>query len=290
MATLRIRKYLKIGKPSVKGGIMVLFGIFNSRLGIGVEIFTINLIYGPLAYLFLSLSGIIIIKLLQILDNPSYNGMFSKKRALMIFGVLYLIGLILTIVNVIENMILYYFNIVIIFFTISIGILWSFLGFIGYKNKMKVAHINILIVSLTFSIGLIYGAFLNTLIIPIYIYFFFLSTFFLQLSRELMKGFKINDITEGFIGLDSRTNQKKVLKVSLLFQILAIVFFILPIYSNISYPILFIVLMITCIFFISLAGILTLESILENNISHKIRYILKIGIFIELLTIPIIGS
>ena len=269
---------------------MVLFGIFNSRIGIGVEIFTINLIYGPLAYLFLALSGIMIIKLVQILDNPSYNGRLSKRRTLIIFGVFYLIGLILIVVNVIENMILYYFNIVIIFFTVSIGILWSFLGFYGYKNKRKIGYINILIISLTFSIGLIYGAFLNTLILPIYIYFFFLSTFSLQLSRELMKDFKINDITEGLTGLDSRTNQKKVLKVSLLFQILAIIFFILPIYSNISYPILFIILMITGIFFISLAGFLTLKSILENNISHKIRSILKIGIFIELITLLIIGS
>lgn len=269
---------------------MVLFGIFNSRIGIGVEIFTINLIYGPLAYLFLALSGILTIKLVQILDNPSYSGIFSKKRALIMFGVLFLICFILIIVNVIENMIIYYFNIVIIFFTVSIGILWSFLGFIGYKNKKKVGYINILIISLTFSIGLIYGALLNTLIIPIYIYFFFLSTLFLQLSRELVKGFKINDITDDFLGLDSRNNQKKVLKVSLIFQILAIVFFILPIYSNISYPILFIVLMIIGIFFISLAGILTLKSILENNIFHRISLILKIGILFELITLLIIGS
>jgi len=287
---LRIRKYLKIGKPSVKGGIMVLFGIFNSRLGIGVETFTINLIYGPLAYLFLALSGIMIIKLLQILDNPSYNGVFSKKRALMIIGVLYLISLILIIVNVVENTIIYYFNVVIIFFTISIGILWIFLCFYGYKSRVKIGHISILIISLIFSIGLIYGAFLNTLIIPIYLFFFFLSTLFLQLSRELMKGFNINDINEGFIGLDSRTNQGKVLKVSLIFQTLAIVFFILPIYSNISYPIVFFVLMISGIFIISLAGILTLKNILENNISQKIKSLLKIALLFELFTLLIIGS
>jgi len=269
---------------------MVLFGIFNSRLGIGVEIFTINLLYGPLAYLFLALSGIIIIKLLQILDNRSYNGKFSKKRALVLSIVFYVIGLILIVVNVIENMIIYSFNIVILFFTISIGILWSFLGFFGFKSKIKIGYLNILIVSLIFSIGLIYGVFLNTLIIPIYIYFFFLSTLFLQLSRELMKGFNINDIAEGFIGLDCRFNQKKVLKVSVLFQTLAIVFFILPIYSNMSYPILFLVLMISGIFVISLAGILTLKNILENNISQKIRSILKIALLFELFTLLIIGS
>ena len=59
---MRIRKSLKIGKPSGKGAIMVLIGIFNSRLGIGVEILTNNLIYGPLAYIFLAFSGIFIVK------------------------------------------------------------------------------------------------------------------------------------------------------------------------------------------------------------------------------------
>ena len=287
---MKIRKSLKIGKPAVKGGILVLFGIFNSRVGIGVEIFTKNLIYGPLAYLFLGLSGIIIIKLLQILENSTYKGILSKKKALIISEVLYLIGFILTIINVIENMIIYYFNIVLIFFTFFIGFLWSLLGFYGYKRKIKVSYISILLVSLIFSIGLIYGVFLNSFIISIYIYFFFFSTLFLQLSRELMKGFNVDDINEGFIGLDNRTSQDKVLKVSLFLQISSIVFLILPISLFVSYSILYLALMISSIFFISLAGILTLESILERKISYKISSILKIGILFELLSLLIIGS
>ena len=269
---------------------MVLFGIFNSRVGIGVEIFTKNLIFGPLAYLFLGLSGIVIIKLLQILKNSTYEGTFSKKKALVIFGVLYLIGFILTIINVIENIIIYYFNIVLIFFTFFIGSLWSLLGFYGYKRKIKVSYISILLVSLIFSIGLIYGVFLNSFIIPIYIYFFFFSTLFLQLSRELMKGFNVDDINEGFIGLDNRTSQDKVLKVSLFLQISSIVFLILPISLFVSYSILYLALMISSIFFISLAGILTLESILERKISYKISSILKIGILFELLSLLVIGN
>jgi len=287
---LKIRKSLKIGKPAVKGGILVLFGIFNSRVGIGVEIFTKNLIYGPLAYLFLGLSGIMIIKLLQILENSTYKGILSKKKALIISEVLYLIGFILTIINVIENMIIYYFNIVLIFFTFFIGFLWSLLGFYGYKSKIKVSYISILLVSLIFSIGLIYGVFLNSFIIPIYIYFFFFSTLFLQLSRELMKGFNVDDINEGFIGLDNRTSQDKVLKVSLFLQISSIVFLILPISLFVSYSILYLALMISSIFFISLAGILTLESILERKISYKISSILKIGILFELLSLLVIGN
>lgn len=269
---------------------MVLFGIFNSRVGIGVEIFTINLIYGPLAYLFLGLSGIMMIKLLQVLDNSSYKGKFSRKKALIICGVLYLIGLILTIINVIENMGIYYFNIVLIFFTIFIGILWCLLGFYSYKSKRKFGYISILLVSLIFSLGLVYGVFLNTIIIPIYIYFFFLSAFFLQLSRELMKGFNVDTINEGFIGLDNRISQEKVLKVSSCLQISSLGFLILPISLAVSNSILFLALMISSIFFISLSIILTLESIIERRISSKISSILKIGVLFVLLSLLIIGD
>jgi 4-hydroxybenzoate polyprenyltransferase len=288
--SLKIRKSLKIGKPAVKGSIMVLLGIFNSRVSIGVEIFTKNLIYGPVAYLFLGLSGIIIIRLLQILENSSYKGKFSKRKVLLISGIFYLIGFILTIINVIENMKIYYFNTVIIFFAIFIGILWCILGFFGYKKKIKVSYISILLVSLIFSIGLIYGVFLNTLIIPFHIFLFFLFTLFLQISREIMKHFDLNDIKEEFEGFDNRMSQEKVLKVSLFLQISSIVFLIFLVFFNVSHSILFLALMIASIFFVSIAGILTLESSLERKISNKISSILKIGLLFELISLLIIGS
>ncbi|MFX0005899.1 MAG: hypothetical protein ACFFAV_04120, partial [Candidatus Hermodarchaeota archaeon] len=82
---MRVKKYLKIGKPAVKGSILVIFGILNSRIGIGVEIFTNNLIYGPLAYLFLAFSGLIIIFLLHILNNPSERSKLNKNSLLLAF-------------------------------------------------------------------------------------------------------------------------------------------------------------------------------------------------------------
>jgi 4-hydroxybenzoate polyprenyltransferase len=287
---LRIKKYRKIVKPSFKGGLMVLFGIFNSRLGIGIEIFTVNLIYGPLAYLFIAFSGIIIIKLLQMLSDLSSESKKSIKRAILVFVALYLIGFILIICNVIENMMIYYFNTAIIIFTVFIGIIWCLFGFFGFKNRKNIKSINILMVTLIFSIGLIFGAFLNTYLIPHYIYFFFFSISFLQLSRELMKGFNEGDKIESFIMWEIHNNKEKILRYSLVLDLLAIVFLLLTTFSNIIYPLLFLVLIVSNIIIISLAMIFTLESILIKKVEYKISTILKIGIFIELLTLLIIGS
>ncbi|MFX0036368.1 MAG: hypothetical protein ACFE9I_12110 [Candidatus Hermodarchaeota archaeon] len=290
MTKLRVRKYLKIAKPCVKGSILVLFGIFNSRSGIGVEIFTINLIYGPLAYLFLAFSGIMVIKLLQIINNPSSESKISLKQAVLLSITLYFIGLILILVNVVINLTIYYLNIPIILLTIGIGIFWFFLGFYGFKNKKSIVTLNILIVVLIFSIGLIYGAFLNTLLIPIYLYFFFLLVFFLQLTREVTKGFIKGRKIEEFMNWEILYNQGKILKYSLGFEFLAIIFLIFSLVSNISYSVSFLFLMICGIFVISFAIIMTLESILEKKVIFRISTIIKIDILIILGAILILGS
>ena len=286
---MKIKKYLKIGKPSIKGSILVLIGIFNSRNGIGIEIFTNNLIYGPLGFLFLALSGIMIIKLLQILNNPSYKGKISKKGISMIIGTLYIIGFILIIANIAENMIIYYFNIPLILFTVFIGIFWILLGFFGFKKTKVIIYINILIVTLSFSIGLIYGVILNKFIIPVYIYSFFFSISFLQMSRELIKRFNNKERIEEYMLFPNTVNDRKILKASLIFQFSALIFLVLPIFMKviISYLILF--LMILGLITISLASFLTLASLLEKEIYKKISLILKIGILLELITLLVLG-
>lgn len=287
---MRVKKYLKVVKPSVKGSIMVLFGIFNSRLGIGIEIFTNNLIYGPLAYLFITLSGLLVIKLLQILDNPSNESRISKKQAFLLFITFYIFGFILIIANVVSNMAIYRLNIPIIFIVGFVGVLWCFFGFLGFKYRKYIILVNILIVSLAFSIGLVFGAFLNIFIIPIYLYLFFLSTFFLQSSRELMKGFDRDDKAKGFMRWEIRYNLQNVLRYSLLSELLTIVFLILLIVFNISNSILFLFLIICGIIIIGFTVIFTFESILEKKISYRIHSILKFGILIELIALLILSS
>jgi len=269
---------------------MVLFGIFNSRLGIGIEIFTNNLIYGPLSYLFIAFSGLMVIKFLQIINNPSEDRILTIKRAIILFVIFYLIGFVLIIVNVLENMIIYHLNFPILIFAAIFGILWCFFGYFGFNYRKNIVIISILIETFTFSIGLIYGAFLNTYMIPISLYFFFISITSLQLSRESLKTFNKWEKNQNFEHLISRLNNKKAFKISIVFQVLTLLFLVLPIFSNIINSALILILMILSLSIIGLASFLTLASIIEKESYKKIGSLLKIGIFLELLLLLVLGS
>jgi hypothetical protein len=87
-----------------------------------------------------------------------------------------------------------------------------------------------------------------------------------------------------------RRKQDLLLKISLVFDILAICFFLLPVFSISSYPLVYLVFMICGIIFISFAGLFTLESILEKKISYRISLILKIAILFQLMAFLISGG
>lgn len=269
---------------------MVFIGILLSRKGISIEIFTTNVMFGPIAYLFLALSGIITIKILQIIENPSYDNRFSRNQAKILFGVIYLIGLTLAIINVIINSTIYYLNILIIVFTVSLAILWTVLGYYAFKIKTNSDLIKMMITSLVFSLGILYGALLVSLLIPLFVYFFFLTASFLQLSRELVKDLPKRDQAEGVVIIKRGDDIYSSLKSSLILQFLAITFFILPVFTNIAYPLLYLLLMVVGVIIIGLASILTLKSLFERKFFNKIGVILKIGILIELIAFILISS
>ena len=269
---------------------MVFIGLFLSRKGISIEIFTTNVMFGPLAYLFLALSGIIAIKILQITDKSSYVSQVSLNQARIIFGITFLIGFILTISNVIINSNIYYFNFLIIVFVISLGILWVFLSYYAFKIKKNRELVKMIIKSLIFSLGILYGALLHSILIPIFVYFFFLTASFLQLSRELVKDLPKRGKPEEVIILKKGDDIYNSLKSSLILQFLAITFFILPVFTNIAYPILYLFLMIVGVVIIGIASTLSLKSLFERKFFYAIGVILKIGILIELLAFILISS
>jgi len=269
---------------------MVIIGILNTRKNLSIEIFTNNIIFGPLAYLFLGLSGFFIIKILQIRENSSYNGKISINHLIIIFGIVFLIGFSLSMTNMYINLKIFNLNILIITLAAFIGVLWLSLGNYAFKTKKNSKIIKRIITSLSFSIGIIYGAILNDFLIPIFILFFFLSASLLQLSRELIKDLNPNDNSKEVQAFLNRNNTYKALKSSLILQILAILFFFLPCFTNIDYIILFLFLITTGIFFIGIASVLTFKSLLKKEVNRKISLFLKIGVFIEIITFLLVGS
>ena len=265
---------------------MAIIGVLISRVNVGIEQFVTNLIYAPIAYLFIALSGLAVIKILQILHDPSHNSKINLKQALALLGAFYIVGIILTVVNVV----LYSLNTFVIIYTVIVEVLWVSLGLLAYKSIIKTEFVCVSIVSLVFTLGIIYGAILNTLTIPLSIYFILLTASFLQSAREFVKSYDKKDRGGGFITINNEGEREKILKISLIFQVLSIIFFVLPIFSNIMYPILYLFVLIIGLIIIGSAIILTLKSMREKRDYLRTSWLLKLGILIEFIAFFVVGS
>lgn len=265
---------------------MALIGVLISRVNVGIEQFITNLIFAPIAYLFIALSGLSVIKILQILQDPSNTGKLNLKQALILFWSFYIVGIVLTIINVV----LYALNSVAIIFIIIIGVLWVVLCLLAYKNKINSEYVCVSIVSLVFTLGIIYGALLNTLIIPLSIYYILLTASFLQPARELIKSYDKKDRGRGFITINNAEEREKILKFSLVLQVLSSIFLVIILLSNIAYPVLYFVVMLIGLIIIGSAIILTLKSLREKRDYLRTSWLLKYGILIELIAFLVVGS
>jgi len=132
---------------------------------------------------------------------------------------------------------------------------------------------------------MVYGAVLNSSSIPPYIYFFFITAFSLLVSREIIKGCEDieGDKNHEVKTLAIKIGIRKSTYISLVFSITAITFFILPIFTNILNPILFMVLMVFGLIDVIYAIFLMLTTKLEIKDLKRISLLLKIGAFIGLI-------
>ncbi|MFX1393069.1 MAG: geranylgeranylglycerol-phosphate geranylgeranyltransferase [Promethearchaeota archaeon] len=267
------------------GSLTVIIGILNTRTGSLFDILLlINIILGILTYFFIASSGMIINDIYDIEidkinrpERPIPSGSVSLIQAKILFFLTLSIGIIISIVHS-------------LIFTLGVLniILALFFGFIGWLYSAwgkKQGFIGNIIVSISFSIGLIYGAILNSSIIPVYIYYFFLTSFFLLLSREIVKGCEDieGDKTKGIKTLAIKLGTKKAIVISIVFEIFAIIFFILPIFTNIINPTLFMIFMSFGLIIVIIAIILSLRKNLERKHFKKISLTLKMGAFFGLI-------
>lgn len=304
------------GWPSIKGIILVLFGLYLTRSNVGTGRFETNMMFGTLSYLFLALSGQFIAINLQESDKK------SSTRALILSIIMYSIGLTLTLIM----MVVFNLDILILIPLISIGVLWGGLWFYASSKDKEELIIKIL-TCLVFTIGLIYGATLNQVIFPVYVFTFFFTFFFIQFARDYMKEFRE---LEGIIKVKKhriknfrkRISSKKslpptketikdnlkrkstktritnslskdILKKSLLSQILAIILtgttfvllFITVLIGGTAYPMMFLWNLIIFLVFIGLAAFLTQMSISKNKIPKKAGLLISFSMLVMLLAI-----
>ena len=164
------------------------------------------------------------------------------------------------------------------------------MGFLVKRNVVKSELIYVSIASSVFTLGIFYGALLNSLTIPSSIYFIFLTATFLQLAREFIKSYDKKERGGGYITINNDIERDKILKISLFFQGIAVIFFILILFSNITYAVLYLYVMIIGLIIIGFAMVLTYKSIREKKDYLRTSLLLKYGILIELIAFLLVGS
>lgn len=288
---MKFKDAIEILRPinGLMGGLTVIIGILNTRIGIPLPNLIFNIIFGVLIYFFISGSSMIINDYYDVeidkINRPERTiprGSISLKQAKILWVVTILIASMLSIIH----------SLLFIGYQLFIGYLVSiivvFMAFIGWFYAAwgkKSGFFGNIIVGISFSIGLIYGAMLNNAGIPPYIYYFFLTSFFLLLSREVIKGCEDieGDKKEGVKTLAIKIGIKKSTKIAMVFAIIAIVFYILPLFTVIN-QLLFLISMVFGLAVVIFAVILMLKSNLTNKDFKKVSLLLKIGAFLGLLT------
>jgi geranylgeranylglycerol-phosphate geranylgeranyltransferase len=283
---MKFKDIFEIFRPlnDIMGSLSVIIGILNTRIGVDILTLVFNIILGVFTYFFIAASGNIIndyydieIDKVNRPDRPIPRGAISLNQARNLWIITAVIGIGISILHSFLFQI-FFINIIIVVFMVFIG--WLYAAW-GKKN----GFIGNIIVSASFSIGLIYGAILNNSNVPYYIYFFFLTSFFLLVSREIIKGCEDieGDKNEGVKTLAIRIGIKKSTYFAMFFAVLAMIFYILPYFTNILNPLLFLISMAFGFIVVLLAFILMIKSSLEKENFTKISKLLKIGAYLGLI-------
>ena len=283
---MKIRDIIEILRPinDIMGSLTVIIGILNTRTNISAYLVIINIILGVITYFFVAGSGMVIndiydleIDKINRPERPIPSGRITIQQAKIIFLATYGIGVGLAIFHS------FFFNIG--FLNIILAVFFGFIGWVYAKWGKKSGFLGNIIVSISFSIGLIYGAILNNSNIPPYIYFFFLTSFFLLLSREVIKGCEDieGDKEQNVKTLAIRIGVKKSTIIAMIFSFAAILFFILPYFTPIINPLLFLISMFFGLVDVGYAIILMISSKLIKENFKKISLLLKIGAFLGLI-------
>ena len=283
---MKFKDTVEILRPinCLMGSLTVVIGLLNTRTGVPFERLLFNIILGVLTYFLIAGSGMVIndfydleIDRINKPNRPIPRGSVSLKQAKILFILTYGIGVAIAVLHS------FLFNLG--FINIILAMFFGFIGWVYAKYGKKSGFPGNIIVSVSFSIGLIYGAVLNSLIIPSYIYFFFLTSFFLLISREVIKGCEDieGDKKESVKTLAIKIGIKKATYISIVFQILGIIFFVLPLCTEIINPILF---MFSMFFGVAVVGFAIIKSFgrnLEKKDFKIISLTLKLGMLLGLI-------
>ncbi len=264
----------------IKGGVLAFIGTLISRWGIGVGRFNINIYFGIPIYFLISCSGMLVALILKIEESPNERKALKSKKLEISSAVIYVIAFITSIVHTI------YYNLEVlnVFLLAIIGVVWFLSVFYGRSWNRKTLLANILI-SLSFSFGIIYGAAINSSIIPFSIFIFFGAIFLLQFSKDLINESKNKEkyTRAGVFSLATILGVERTRKVSFILDLVVVLLLILPFIPDFVYLLSILFYMIPVIITVILLGIamfLTYKMKAEKTYYRTIKILLRIGMFL----------
>ena len=283
---MKFKDAIEITRPinCLMGALSVVIGLLNTRINVPLDKLTINIILGVVTYIFLAAAGNTINDIYDIEidkinrpNRPIPRGSISLKQAKELFFLYLIIGIIISLINTLI------FSLTLI--NLAIAIFFGFITWVYAKWGKKSGFIGNIIVGVSFSIGLVYGAYLNSSIIPLYILYFFITSFSLLVAREIIKGCEDieGDKNQGVKTLAIKIGIKMSKNISVIFALIAVMFFILPTFTNILNKFLFIIFMVIGLIEVGYTIILMLTSDLKKEDLKKISLLLKIGMFLGLI-------
>lgn len=173
-------------------------------------------------------------------------------------------------------------NILVLIVLAIIGIIWGICFLYGKDWTEKSVLIN-LIIALMVSFGLLFGAIINDLSIPIFLYFFFLGAITLQFTKDLLKSckkkVKIRENNGEYKLLADILSVKKSQNVILIFQGLIIVFLVIPFFTGIYNYFLYLIPTIIAIVFISISAIFNYIYDFEEEYKGRVFILMRSGMF-----------
>ncbi|MFX0057468.1 MAG: hypothetical protein ACFE85_17175 [Candidatus Hodarchaeota archaeon] len=279
---MKIKEIIIALKPVnwFKGAFMVLIGILNTRLLLGIGRVANNIFIGLPTYFLISISMMLTVLIFKISSESSENTLKNVRRIGFFLGITYLISYSLSIYYVIV-LNLNYLSLFIVAL-IGVFLLISIYYKRDWEKKSLLVHV---IESLSYSFGIIYGGVLNTLMIPIYIYLFFAAAFLTQFCKDIITSYKYvaKDRVKNELSFPITFGIQKTQQVAFILELIIILSLLLPLFIDIYNAIMYLIPMIFMLVIFGVISFLTLKLDLEHKYRRFMNLLFKAGIFFEIL-------
>jgi len=271
-----------------KGTIFLILGLLHSRFRVGFNWFIDNLILGTIIYFLIAFSTMMMVLAFKRPQEKTNDILEGRDIVVLVSIVVFMLAY-----GIASYAVFYYDrSILLIIILAIIGLILGFSLFYGIDWKYKSILTNLIIGFFT-TFGLIYAVFLNGIFIPPYIIFFFLGAFSLQFSKDIIKSCRDVADRRGENGTYKSFAEvitiNRTQNIALIFQILTIVFLLIPFLTGVYNYFLYIFPMIITAIIVGISIILNVIYDFEEEYKGKVFLLLRLAMFFTIVAILFAG-